>query len=71
MSAAEGLEKQNENNLKFTKMNITRTQGLAKNLDVRSAPTFLIYQNGKEIQRFYGDNLSINDMEDFIQNLIQ
>jgi thioredoxin-like negative regulator of GroEL len=52
-------------------MNITRTQGLAKNLDVRSAPTFLIYQNGKEIQRFYGDNLSINDMEDFIQNLIQ
>ena len=69
MSAAEGLERQNENNLKLAKMNISTTQGLAKNLDVRTAPTFLIYKDGKEIRRFYGDNLSIDRMEDFIQNL--
>ena len=70
MSAAEGLERQNANELKLAKMNITTTQGLAKILDVRSAPTFLIYKNGKEIQRFYGDNLSIDSMEDAIQNII-
>jgi thioredoxin-like negative regulator of GroEL len=51
-------------------MNITTTQGLAKNLDVRTAPDFLIYKDGKEIQRFYGDSLSLERMEDFIQNLI-
>ncbi|MGD9076918.1 MAG: thioredoxin family protein, partial [Desulfobacteraceae bacterium] len=55
MSAAEGLERQNANSLKLAKMNITTTQGLAKNLDVRTAPDFLIYKDGKEIQRFYGD----------------
>jgi thioredoxin-like negative regulator of GroEL len=70
MSAAEGLERQNENKVKLVKMNITRTQRLAKNLDVRSAPTFLIYKDGKEIQRFYGDNFSIDGMEDFILNII-
>ena len=70
MSAAEGLERQNTNRLKLAKMNITTTQGLAKILDVRSAPTFLIYRDGREIQRFYGDNLSIDGMEDFIQNII-
>jgi thioredoxin 1 len=70
MSAAEDLERQNAKKLKLAKMNITTTQGLAKILDVRSAPTFLIYKDGKEIQRFYGDNLSIDGMEGFIQNII-
>ena len=70
MSAAEGLERKNANNLRLAKANITTTQGLAKNLDVRTAPTFLIYKDGKEIQRFYGDNLSIERMEDFIQTII-
>ena len=69
MSAAEGLERQNGNNLKLAKVNITTTQSLARILDVRTAPTFLVYKGGKEIQRFYGDNLSIESMEDFIQNL--
>ena len=70
MSAAEGLERQSENKVKVAKMNITKTQHLAKNLDVRSAPTFLIYKDGKEIERFHGDNLSIAGMEDFLQNII-
>ena len=70
MSAAEGLERQNAPNLKLAKMNITTTQGLAKILDVRSAPTFLVYKDGREIKRFYGDNLSVDGMEKFIQNII-
>ena len=70
MSAAEGLERKNANSLKLAKVNITTTQGLAKNLDVSTASTFLIYKDGKEIQRFYGDNLSLERMEDFIQNII-
>lgn len=69
MSAAEGLERQNANNLKLAKVNITTTQSLGRILDVRTAPTFLVYKGGKEIQRFYGDNLSIDGLEDFIKNL--
>jgi thioredoxin-like negative regulator of GroEL len=70
MSAAEGLERKNANNLRLAKVNITTTQGLAKNLDVRTAPTFLIYKDGKEIQRFYGDKLFLERMEDFVQTII-
>jgi thioredoxin 1 len=70
MSAAEGLERENANRLKLAKLNITTSQGLAKILDVRSAPTFLLYKDGKEIQRFQGDNLSIDSMEGFIQDIV-
>ncbi len=32
--------------------------------------TFLIYKNGKEIQRFHEENLSIGGMEEFITDII-
>ena len=40
MSAAEGLERQNANELKLAKMNITTTQGLAKILMSGRHPHF-------------------------------
>lgn len=67
MFAAEGLKKRKDRKLKLAKFNMTKNQGLAKNLAVFSTPTFIIYKDGKEMERFYGERLNMDDMEDLLQ----
>ena len=67
MSTAEGFEKNSDKKLKLNKLNIAKNQGLAKKLAILSAPTFLVYKDGEEIERFYGERLNMRDMENFLQ----
>lgn len=69
MSAAEGMERGHKKKLKLAKINIARTQGLARELNVKSAPTFIVYKKGREMERFYGDNLTMGNLEDMLQKI--
>ena len=42
---------------------------MARTLKVLSTPAVLIFQEGKEIRRFAGEQLNFDDLEDFMENL--
>jgi thioredoxin 1 len=43
-----------DGNMKVGKVNIEQYQSLAQKFKVRSIPTFILFKNGKEINRFVG-----------------
>ena len=62
-SFADGMEQKHGDKFKLAVFNIMKTQALAKELGVSSTPSFVIYQQGKEIHRFFGDSLVKDDIE--------
>ena len=68
-SLVEGLEKEKGGQLKLVKLDITLNQGMARTLKVLSTPAVLIFQEGKEIRRFAGEQLNFDDLEDFMEDL--
>ena len=68
-SVAEGLIKDTEGKVKWVKLNVANNQGLAKKLNILSAPSFLVYRGGTEVERFVGDRVNYEDMFLYFQNL--
>jgi thioredoxin-like negative regulator of GroEL len=69
-SFGEGLEKRNSDKIKLARFDITKTQSLARQLDVHSTPSFVIFRDGREIERFYGDKLIKDDIENFVTAMV-
>ncbi len=66
---AEGLVNDTAGKVKWVKINVANNQGLAKKLNILSAPNFLVYQNGAEVERFVGDRVNYEEMSGYFQNL--
>jgi thioredoxin 1 len=69
-SLVEGIEKEQGEQIKLVKLDITLNQGLAKTLQVLSTPALLIFQKGQEIRRLVGEELNFDDVEQFIEDLV-
>ncbi len=68
-SVAEGLIKDTEGKVKWVNLNVANNQGLAKKLNILSAPSFLVYRSGAEVERFVGDRVNYEDLFLYFQNL--
>ena len=69
-SFGEGLEKNNPDSVKLAIFDITKTQSLTKTLGVKSTPSFVIFKDGQELERFYGDGLIKDNIESFVSTVI-
>ncbi len=70
MSAAEGLERRYHRHLKFAKISFFNNKALFSRLKISGTPTFVVYQNSRESERFYGDRLDMGTLENYIQTLM-
>jgi len=52
--------------LKIAKVNASQNRKLCLNLRVMSLPTFIVYRDGKEVNRLTGGKLSINELDDAV-----
>lgn len=57
----------NHHNILFAKANIDETSAMANELDVKSLPCVIIFENGKEINRVVGFNKA--KLQAIIENL--
>lgn len=65
VSVVERFEKEFPS-VEFEKVNITQNQAMAQKDGVRSVPTFIVYENGKEIGGFSGER----KYDDFTRSII-
>jgi thioredoxin 1 len=68
-NVAEGLVKDAGGKVKWVKINVANNQVLGKKLNVLSAPSFLVYRDGAEVERFVGDRVNYEEMYGYFQNL--
>ena len=70
-SFGEGLEKRHEDKIKLARFDISRTPALARKLGVLSTPSFIIFENGKELERFSGNSFAIDNIEAFVDTVVR
>jgi thioredoxin 1 len=66
---AEGLVKDRAGKVKWVKVNVANNQGLAKKMNILSAPSFVVYRDGAEVERFVGDRVNYEEMYGYFENL--
>jgi len=66
---ADGLVKDSEGKVKLVKLNVAENQGLASKLNVLGAPSFIVFRDGEEVERFVGERVNYEDMYGYFQNL--
>lgn len=68
MPHVEALGKKYEDRLKIAKVEAPKNRRLCLNLRVMSLPTFLIYKDGKEMERLSGQ-VTIQSIEDALKKI--
>lgn len=68
-NVAEGLVKDTEGRVMLVKVNVAGNQGLAKRLNIHSAPGFVVYQAGKEVERFVGERVNYEEMAGYLEGI--
>src|SRR5512136_2387904 len=63
MPHVEGLAEKYGSRLKISKVDSSKNRRLCLNLKIFGLPTFLLYKDGKEVDRLSGNNLKIGDIE--------
>ena len=71
MPHVEGLEGKFGTKLKITKIDASKNRRLCLNLKVLDLPTFLFYKSGKEVNRLNGDSLTIEQIEEAANKLLE
>ena len=71
MPQVEGLEKKYGEKVKITKLDASKNKRLCLNLKVLGLPTYLLYKNGKEVDRLIGGELTINDIEESVKKMME
>jgi len=66
----EGLADKYASKLKVSKIDASKNRRLCLNLRVMGLPTFLIYKDGKEVDRLTGQNLKIVDIEAAVKKIM-
>ena len=62
MPTVEKLEKNYEGKLKVVKLNASGNRMLCAKLRVMGLPTFLLYKDGIEMSRLFGDHITESDL---------
>jgi thioredoxin 1 len=62
MPIVEKLEKRYADRVKVAKLNVSENRMLCAKLRVMGLPTFLLYKDGKEVNRLSGETLAENDL---------
>lgn len=68
-SVAEGLVKDSDGKVRLVKLNVADNQTLANKLNILGAPSFVVYRDGVEVERFVGERVNYGDMHEYFQNL--
>jgi thioredoxin len=68
-NVAEGLVKDTEGKVKGVKLNVATNQGLAKKLNILSAPSFVVYREGSEVERFVGDRVNYQEISEYLERV--
>lgn len=71
MPQIEKLEEKYGNKIKIFKVDASKNRRLCLNLKVMGLPTFLFYKDGKEVSRFTGNDIKIDEIEEEIKRLIE
>jgi thioredoxin 1 len=71
MPQVEALEKEYGEKVKITKIDASKNRRLCLELKVMGLPTYLVYKNGKEVDRLTGGDLNISDIEESVKKIIE
>jgi len=66
----EQLGKDYKGRVKVAKLNATENRMLCANMRVMSMPTFLVYKDGNEVNRLTGDNLTIHEIMEAVDAVL-
>lgn len=70
MPHVEGLAEKYGTKLKISPIDASKNRRLCLNLKVFGLPTFLLYKNGKEVERLTGGTLKMEEIEASIRKII-
>lgn len=68
MPFVEELARKYENKLKVVKVDSSKNRRLCINLKVMGLPTFLLYQNGQEVGRISGKEVTREELQKFMES---
>jgi len=71
MPKVERLAEKYGGKLKIAKVDASKNRRLCLNLKVFGLPTFLLYKNGKEMNRLSGNALKIEEIEEAVEKIIE
>ena len=71
MPSVEELEKEYEGKLKVAKLNAEGNRMLCARLRVMGLPTFLFYKGGEEVKRMSGEDITMNQIKEAIEEIIE
>ena len=70
MPKVEELETKYGETFKISKVDASQNKRMCLNLKVLGLPTFLIFKDGKEVDRLKGDDLTIGEIEDAMKKVL-
>jgi thioredoxin 1 len=71
MPQVERLQEKYGEKLKISKIDASKNRRLCLNLKVLGLPTFLLYKNGKEVDRLTGNGLKIDEIEEAVKKTVE
>jgi thioredoxin 1 len=70
MPAVEGLEEKYKDRIKITKIDASKNRRLCLNLKVLGLPTYILYKDGKEVERLARGDLNIAEIEESVKRVL-
>ncbi len=53
----------------WVKLYVANIQGLVKKLNILSAPSFVVYREGPEVERFVGDRVNYQELSEYLERV--
>ena len=71
MPAVEKLEEQFQHKVKVVKLDASQNRRFCMSMKVLALPTFLIYKDGREVDRLTGGSLSAGQIESALNKMLE
>jgi len=71
MPAVEGLADTYAGKLKLVKLDASQNKRFCLTMKVLGLPTYLLYKDGKEVDRLTGGELTIHDLEESVKKVVE
>jgi thioredoxin 1 len=71
MPAVEGLADTYAGRLKLVKLDASQNKRFCLTMKVLGLPTYLLYKDGKEVDRLTGGELTIHDLEESVKKVVE
>ena len=70
MPAVEQLAERHKDKLKLVKLDASKNKRFCLSMKVRGLPTFLLFKDGKEVNRLTGGELTIEKIESALKSIL-